>query len=573
MPIVPQQPGFVQEIALPGIRANEAAAPEAFGSIGKGANPYEATSGIGQDIIRIAESEKRNADDVATTDAHTKLLNLKNSLLYDKDTGAYTKKESDAFNVVDEYGSQFDKSAQAIQDGLKGDEQKAIFGRMKTQYANELNSELNRHVFQEAQKFDTTTFKNGVEASRNDAVMNYQNPDKVQESLGTQRALLFSYAQRNGISPDSDQFKVLDSDIQSKTHSDVIDRMINNGQDVAAKDYFDQNKDAIVGSDLLKTEKMVEEGTSRGQSQRIVDDILNRNLPSSDALSEIRAVENPKVRDAAYERYKQEITTQKALEADNRQKQFQGISDIIEQSQGMAEIPVNQRVGLSISENKAIDDRIKQLRSGVEYPPNGQDYYNLKLLAATPQTRDDFLKTNVLDYGYKMTNSERHELIETQANLKKNDEKTDSLLSDFRTKDEVITGVLKRIGIRPDSKSKDVQDKIDQFRAMVAEQQRAYQQQTGKMATNADLEGFANQLAGKAVEEKGIYGFHWLLDKNVPFFEVPRGADFSVKIDEVPRSERIKIEDALTRSNVPITDSNIINLYSQKLKGLTNSGR
>lgn len=566
---MPTVPNMVQPTALPGVRAEpQAADVAAFGGYNRFTpNPFEAASGLGQQVERMAETEKKNADDTATMGAQTDLVKLKNSLLYDPQNGAINQKGVNAFSVLDDTTQKYNDGVQAIRQNLSNPIQQDMFDKMSTRYGDELNGELHRHVAQQVQEVQKSTFQDGVAVNRDDAVQNYQNPDKVQESLGIQRSLLYTYAQQQGIPVSSDQFKAMDQEIQSKTHGAVIQRMIDNDQDMAAKNYFDQNKDAISGPALEHVEKLVEAGSIRGESQRIVDDMTSRNLSPKDTMSEISDVDDPKLRDAVNTRYKQYQIEQQQLQRDAQAQQYQKLTDLLVQSKGTADIPVSQLVGLPASDIKGFNELKKQLVEGTDNPANGPDYYNLKLMAATPQTKDNFLQQNLLDPNMKVDRNERHELIELQSRLKQGDEKADGLLSDFRTKDEVVSGVLKSIGINPAGKGEANQTKVDQFRSAVADQQQAFQRQTGKMATNADLDRIANELATRVIKDKG---FLW--NSHARLFELnPNESIQGVDVEDVPRSERIQIEDTLRKNNLPITDKSVSALYMKKLQGLTSA--
>lgn len=568
---MPTVPNMVQPEALPGVRVEpQAADVAAFGGYNRFTpNPFQGASGLSEEVERFADQQKKNADDTATIGAQSDLVKLKNSLLYDPQSGAINQKGQNALGVLDTYTQKYDDGVQQIRQGLSNPVQQDMFDRMSTKYGDELNGELHRHVAQQVQEIQKDTFQNGISVNRDDAIQNFQNPDKVQESLGIQKSLLNTFAQQQGIPIDSDTYKNMDQEIQSKTHTGVIERMVDNGQDLAAKNYYDQNKDSIIGPEADRTARLVEASSIRGESQRMVDDFANRNLSTKDAMSEIRDIENPKLRDEVNIRYKQNMAEQQQLQRDVQAQQYQGITDLLVQSGGKADIPVSKLVGLPASDIEGFNKLKKQLVEGDDNPENGPDYYNMKLMAATPQTKDDFLKQNLIDPNLKVTRNERHELIELQSKLKTGDEKADGLLSDFRTKDEVVTGVLKSIGIDPNNKGSGNQTKVDQFRAMVADQQTAFQKQTGKQATNQDLDQIANEVATKVIKEKG---FLW--NSNARLFELNPGETIQgIDPGDVPRSERIKIEDALRKNNIPITDKSVTDLYTRKLQGMIGAGQ
>lgn len=571
MPTVPQAPDEMLPQALPGPRAStDAANITAFGGYDRFTpNPFHAAQGLSEDVIQMAEQERAKADDVATTAAHTQLLNLKNTLLYDPQNGAYTKKGQDAFSVPDVYGQKFQDGADEIGNGLHNDQQKAVFDKMRQTYSAEFHGEIDRHVFQQAQQFDKDTFSNGLEAAQKDAVLNYQNPGKVDQSIAVQQSLLDSFASRNGIAPTSDQYKNMQSDIASKTHEGVISRMIDNGQDAVAKNYFDSVKDDLNTPTLLHTEKLVEEGSLRGQSQRLVDSMMDRNLSATDAMSEMRDISEPKLRDEVSARYRSQLAEQKALQSDQQNQQFQQLAQTVEQTKNTDSIPRDQWLSLTLSDREALDKRADQLRRGVQPETNWNEYYNLKTQAADPKLQNDFMKENLMKYRTDMADTQFNELINLQTSLHKQDGKADPLLNGFTTNQEVVNDSLKAMGVNPTAKpGSDGATQVNQFRQMVDQQIINHQQTTGKKASTQEVQGIVDTLSQKVIKDRG-----WFWNTNARVYELPPGSNFEVDPKEIPRSDRIQIEDALKRNNLPVTDKSVTDLYQRKLQGTVNGGK
>lgn len=569
MPQVPAQPGFLQESALPQISENpNAASITSFGGA-QGVNPYEAISGLGQAAERIGEAEKKRADDTQTQIGQGKIITLKNKMLYgDAETpGLLMKKGQDAFGILDQGQEIWSKGVQNIRDSLSNDDQKLMLDKIANHYWNESSTEMNRHMATQVQQVRKDTFDAGVQVNRDDAIQNYQIPGKIEESLGVQRTLLLDHAQDLGIKPGSDEFRALDLDIKSKTHAGIVERMMNNGQDLEAKKYFEDNRDEFSGPDLLKVEKVVEEGSARGESQRIVDGILSRDLSSQDALSEIRGIENPKVRDEAYSRYKNEIETQKALTRDQQEKQYEAVSQIVEQTKSRDSIPIEQWLSLAPAERSAVDSRIKQLNSDIQPPANSETFYTLRTMAATPELQDDFRKENLLTYKGKVTDPELRNLIDLQTSLRKGDGKADPLLNGYRSSQEIVNDTLKSLSINPNAKAGTSAAKnVNRFRQMVDEQINLKQAETGKKVSTQDVQDISDMLATKIVKDRGF-----LFDSHARLFELDRNTPFQIDASEIPRGERIKIEDALRSRNLPVNDKTVTDLYLRKLQGVVNA--
>lgn len=254
MPKVPTYTPQVQQSGAPNVRVSSDAPIEAFG----GNNPaFGAAAGLGEQVAKIGAQEKQKADDVATTEAYTKTLEMKNRLFWNPQGGVMSRKGKDAFGVFDEFMPQFDKETDAIEQGLANGEQRQMYRSMRLKLQADFDGELQRHVSQERKVYDDQTTETGLAAERDNAIKNYLAPGAVDESLRMQKALVAAHAQRNGMDDEFSNQKFLE--VASKTHAAVIDRMLTNDQGKLAEEYFGKYKDSIKGDDLARVEKAIDD--------------------------------------------------------------------------------------------------------------------------------------------------------------------------------------------------------------------------------------------------------------------------------------------------------------------------
>jgi hypothetical protein len=240
MPTVPTYgDNVVRQRPYPDARVTPSAPAEAFGG-GRASEERITNAAVG--LIDTGQQlylhEKKKADDLATTDAYNKTLQLKNDLFWNPQSGAMTRRGKDAFGVVDEYGSKFDEAADQIQSSLSNNEQRDMYEKMRLHVKTELLDQLEKHTFQESKAYDDQTTEAGINAQRDNAVLNYNDPAAVAGSLNMQKALLVAHAQRNGLSEDSDAVKEKLSQVTSATHAAVMERMLFNGQLGLAQNYY-----------------------------------------------------------------------------------------------------------------------------------------------------------------------------------------------------------------------------------------------------------------------------------------------------------------------------------------------
>src|SRR5690606_38314386 len=70
----------------------------------------------------------------------------------------------------------------------------------------------------------------------------------------------------------------------SRLHASVISARLAANQDQAAKQYYEENKESIQGTDRIKIERELEVGTIRGEAQRQTEAIVQKHTTLSGAL-------------------------------------------------------------------------------------------------------------------------------------------------------------------------------------------------------------------------------------------------------------------------------------------------
>lgn len=278
MPVVPKYDSpQIQQAPIPGARFNTEAPLAAFGGGQAQQGVNNAIDAAAGDVFKIAAKEKETADDTATKKAYADALTVKNNLIYDPQSGVMTRKGQDALGVVDEYQPKFKKSLDDIENGLANQDQKDQFQSIRAAQEAEFNGSLQKHIATESQVFAEQTNKAALEASMNDAVLNYHNPGAVEKNIETQKAIILSRARDQGIEgPIADQQI---SDVTSKTYTAVIGRMLANGDDQTAQKFYEANKDKITdAADATAIEKSLESSKTASESMDAWNKVKNFRL-------------------------------------------------------------------------------------------------------------------------------------------------------------------------------------------------------------------------------------------------------------------------------------------------------
>jgi hypothetical protein len=175
-------------------------------------------------------------------------------------------------------------------------------------------------------------------------------------------------------------------------------------------------------------------------------------------------------------------------------------------------------------------------------------------MAGNPETRDIFLRTNILEYASKLDNAKRDELMRYQRDLQVGSEKTLQKLDGIQTKSKIVDEALENIKIDPNPKGKTSETSIrgNEFRKKVDEEVAAYQRTTGKEITNEELRKITNRLSTQVVLKPGI-----LWDTKKSAFESNKG--------DIPLQDREEIERVIKSRGLPVTDDAVVKMYQKKV--------
>lgn len=552
MPRVPVLTQRVDTAPLPGTKLSPGAPAAAF----QPAAPVDLSG-----AERFFQEERAKEDQVAVLDADNQLSQLGTDL----QTQAFARKGKDALGATKEITQTWKAQSSAIEGTLATDRQKLAFRqRAQARYAS-LYDAVERHTASEAAAYDQQTTNAALVNRLNDAIANYQDPEKVAGAVAEQRAILTDYGRRTGIAPEALTQQL--AAIESRTHAAVIDRMLSNGQDLAAQKYHDQVKDALVGQDAVGVEKALEEGSRRGESQRVADGIIAKGGTLTAWMTAAKDVQDPAVRDLVEGRLKAAWSTQQAAEREQHEGLMLGATNIVERTRDITKVPPSTWTTLSITERNALRDYAQQLQGGGKVETDWTTYYQLKSLASVddPAVRTRFLQTNLLLYRGALADAEFKELVGLQASLRKGDPEGASQARGIRTNAAIVNDALLSIGVdpSPDPKKKGDVQQATQFRRAVDEQVLEFERRTGKKATTDDVQSITDRLLTQGI----VAGSGGFFSSKTPrrVYEAQPGERLVLTIDDVPRSERTQIEAALTRGGYPVTDANILKLYTQRI--------
>lgn len=279
MPVVPTVEKYdnpnVQAQVAPSVKAGSNPSLEAFGGGAVISQPMEAANkgfGEAQDIIN---QHIKNADDIAVTNADTQLGTLKNNIMFDPQNGYFKKQGKDALASLGDTQQSFTDGVDNISNTLSS-RQQVMFRQKASTQAVDFNAQLQRHASQQSLAYDSQVTDASLANYGNQAVLNYQDPGQVNQAIENQKQVIMQHGQRNGMSDEAVQENI--DKITSKTRTDVIQRMLANGDTETAQAYYDANKDKIAGMDAVGVEKSLHASQVLDTSLKTWDGLKNMTL-------------------------------------------------------------------------------------------------------------------------------------------------------------------------------------------------------------------------------------------------------------------------------------------------------
>lgn len=534
MPKVPELTRQVLPGQMPNLRVSDKVSQQMFGT-------GEAFNQVIEAASSIAKKAKDDADNIAVTEAENKLMQFANNFMYGEN-GMSSKFGKDAFGLKNELDDQYNKTYDEIYKSLTSQDQKDKFAQNAMNRKLTLDSAVLRHIAAEQQNYDDKETDAFIKNEQGTAIQNYQNPDMLLSSFRLMDKKLSEYADRKGMAPD--QAKLLIETNRGKTHSEIIARMIQNGDDLGAQKYFDIIKDQIPGTLLSDIEKQVEIGTVRGNAQRFVDSLMSKGIDEITAFNKAKEIENPKLRDEIETRISRAFT-QKKIAEDNYQKTLlEQASRSFDQT---GEIDANTMVKLKPEYAEALikHKQFNPLRD------DGVLFYKLSTLAADPRTREQFVNLNLIDKKYIGNLSKEHfqSLTKMQQDIRNGKSETLEKLNGAYSDAEIVKSIYEAAGF----KIKNTEE-YAKFRMSVDNDLEQYKIATGKkFLTNEEIKNIANKYTTKYATDNWFFG--------------KEKATFQIKIGDISSNHRTAIEQALQKANIPVTEENIIKVFNKQRAG------
>lgn len=586
MPKVPSYGNRQVETApIPGVRLTAAPTVTSLGGpVGAGLQDVgEASDRIAEQRLQVATEERKKAEQVALMEADRQLAEWENRSLHDAQTGALTKRGTEAFNLPESTLGSFDDTAAGIEKGLVGDHVRQAFRRVAGSRRVDVDRSLQRHVAGERQVYERTQAQAYLETSRSAALAAAGDPTRV--DLEIQRQGMALEESLRGQPPE-----VLTRALHetfSATYGGVVARLLDGGDVAGARREFDRTKQHILPEDADRLEKAMRVGDVRQESQRLVDDLLAK--PGADgglvaldvALEQVRTKtgDRPELRAEAEQR----LVTMHGLREravrereDGNFRQAYGLFTAPDNGRGLDAIPASLMASMTPEHQETLRAYAARRDRGESTPTDWSAYYGLRLAAASDEQRPAFLQANLLEYRNKLDDARFKELVDLQANLRSGlqSEATQKRLAQITGMNDAVRDALVGAGINPEVSitNPDAMRSIT-FRRQLDRRVRALQEM-GKELAPEDLRREAEALLVKQVvrEKRGAWSPARLVDDEFDdvgerfAFEQPGADRLAYSPRDVPAAERDEILAALRDAGVAPSEQVILDLYNQQVE-------
>lgn len=531
MPKVPQLDGqLIQQNPLTNIRVDESVNREAF-NVGQSKQKLDNT------IYDIAEKAKKSADQVSVLEAENELTKFENDFQYNPETGMYRKEGKDAFGLIELSKEQYGKKVGEISGKiLKNDVQRSIFNEKASVRQLQFEKNVMGHVGAQIKKYDDETTKAGLELEQSNAVNGYQDPDQIALSLANQKRISLEYSDRHGEPLEMATLRAKSS--ESKTHAKIIDRIVANGDDIAAEDYYKKNEANMMDDEKTQVIKLLEISSTKGKSQRFTDDVMKRGLSQSAALKEAAGIENPKLREATEARIDRMFNLKKEAEKEYQENIYAAAVKQINETGSMDGISEKLIANMK-------PETINAVKSYMDRSPvrdNGEIYYKLRSMAENKATRQAFIGHDFLKEKPNLSKEHFEELIKLRDDLKSGKKDAEKKLDGFLSDSQLVEDQYRQAtGENADEKN----EAYLKYRTAVdQEAERIKREQDRPFLSNEELRNISKNYLTEMIVKEGMI---WDTKKR----------KFDIEVDDIPEADAQKIKKRLIETGRPATDENV----------------
>lgn len=552
---VPQyQADQVTPQGLPGERFDPRAPIGAFGGGQATEGAFAQARGMAQDSAAIFADQAKEAAQQADND----VLNQARVDLNDQERAMKEKvsalKGRDALGTTSTLNEDLRKYSADYESKLYTPEQKQAYRQMVTARREYLLNWGNDREVQAKDELHVGGLKAGTASSIERAA---SDPSTVPLESGMVDDNALALAKFHGL--DKTQTALSRAQAQSDLHYSVLKRMVDGGQESAARDYYGEWKGNLIGEQADHMAKAMQNVDERGRAQTELMKIfapkesvtqtgemkwtVDKTEPTEgETFAAVDKIKDPKLQDDVRARVRQRWEDIKRAKDDDLKADTLKAANIIEGTPTLDAIPADVFERLPLTTRRALLDRAKQVKAG-EAPPALSDRY-FELLKEAGANPDKFTKRDLTLERSKVAGPELKQLAEHQSKILSGDGSNALKLRGFLSMQEDAKLTLRSMGVT------DEEDTASFLRALNRDYMtwKANPKNIGKEPD----EDASQSLIGKLINQDRLWGFLW-----------KRTHLLAPKYDEIPAAERTAIEGQLKKNGEPPTRGRVIELFQK----------
>lgn len=404
MPTVPQAQRQVVDAAAPTVRVSAAPTDDTYGG--------QIGDTVARASVRMYDLQTRSSDHAAVVEAETRAN--EHQLRIQQEVRQLRGKE--ASNAPQYAQEEWGKVHEDIVDSLANDRQRAMYHSIGLQKGEIINRGALAHFNEEDDRYQEETFKANLSSSVNVARANADSPMAVAFEKDVQQMRIDEHAAKNGYAGTPRHQEAVTA-VLSTTNKAVIHGLLDTGQDLKAKGYYDKLMKQehakpldlqFTASDRDVVDKAIFEGSTRGASRRTAQELIGKHgietvEQRKALLGAVDGIKDDKVADLVKQRVEHEFSSFDQLKKDQAEQNFLGASKTIEESWKQNPrahvrdmVPVSTWNSLTPGEQHTLDTKLERLKAP-EISHDAKAWFSFKTMKDEDLAR---MKPNALMANY-----------------------------------------------------------------------------------------------------------------------------------------------------------------------------
>lgn len=442
MPRIPIDNRRLQTEALPGARMAEVS-PDAFGA-GLGRDVQRAGATVQQQVLGPEWDRINRAKvDDATTKLAAKRIEIGNRLRQ--------AQGEQALGIADQLEREFEATAAELRQGLANNAQRDAYDGDAGRLGLGLRDAIDGHVLAQAERVADQKAEARVSTMLQSGVANRGDADMAWSDLLSAEATLDGHLKARGVPEEARRAEV--HKLRSRFTADTIAALADDGNHVAARRWFEDNQAELRDPrDLARARDLVRSATTKGESQRIVDELLaapGSNLETTMAAA--AKIADPELREAVERRAVTMLGIREKARDEAQADLFVNAYKIAKDDpRGLDAVPMSQLQALDPARRQQLEAWAARQARGEKLPwqVSKAVRYEIEAGAATPDGRARFLATDLRPLLTTMNEDDWQAVAKLQTDLRQAgpDSAEGAWLN---TREDVVNEALAGQGIDP----------------------------------------------------------------------------------------------------------------------------